>query len=333
MDTKKTQAPKPTTKKPEAPKSVAKEATKHIAKGMKEVEGESHASMADENSLPKTGGESIKNAATKHVKSGLKGGDLKSQKTVSNPSVKKPGLKEDEVVKNAASKHVLTGIKAGEGHTVNMHKTSTVSEPGKEKMAHSTSGTATKQETTAPKPKEAQFDKAKTGTKGKAQEITAPKPKESKPAEEKKATASPKGSTEVGGKKSGLPNMKEDESFMKMRAGAKGKVYEEGYLPTDESWMNETGMEDETMVHHFDGMEDEGMGPDHMDHEGLNTLHPGMHDDEGMETECGMYEGEEEEEEESKIMENDEEEEEEEEEESTKALNEQLARMKQILRY
>lgn len=329
MDTKKTQAPKPATKTPGTAGSVAKDATKHIVKGMKDGESESHASMADENSLPKTGGESIKNAATKHVKSGLKGGDLKSQKMVSNPATKKPGLKEDEVIKNAATKHVLNGIKAGEGHTVNMHKTSTVSNPGEEKMATSTSGTATKQETRAPKPSESKPAEekmaAKTGGTATKQETVAPKPKESKPAEEKKATASPKGSTEVGGKKSGLPNMKEGESFMKMRAGKDGKVYEEGYLPTEESWVDETWMNEEP------GMEYEGMSDMHHDMHEMGMDH--MHMEGEQCDECGMYE-ETEEEEGKEMMENDDlEEGAEEDEEATKALNEQIARMKQILRY
>jgi hypothetical protein len=308
MDTKKTQAPKPTTKTPGAAGSVAKDATKHIVKGMKDGESESHSSMADENSLPKTGGESIKNAATKYVKSGLKGGNMKSQNTVSNPSVKKPGLKEDEVLKNAATKHVLNGIKAGEGHTVNMHKTTTISNPGKEKMANSTSGSVTKQETRAPKPKESKPAEekmaAKTTSPATKQETVAPKPKESKPAEEKKAAPSSKGSTEVGGKKSGLPNMKENESEMALRAGAKGKVYEESWV--DESWMTEEpGMDDTNM---------EGMmgGMDHTHMEGETC------------DECGMYEDD------DKMMES---EDEEGDDEETKALNEQIARMKQILRY
>jgi hypothetical protein len=313
MDTKKTQAPKPATKTPGTAGSVAKDATKHIVKGMKDGESESHSSMADENSLPKTGGESIKNAATKHVKSGLKGGDMKSQNTVSNPSVKKPGLKEDEVVKNAATKHVLNGIKAGEGHTVNMHKTSTVSNPGEEKMANSTSGTVTKQETRAPKPTESKPEEmkmaSKTGGTATKQETVAPKPKESKPAEEKKAAPSAKGSTEVGGKKSGLPNMKEGDSFMKMRAGKDGKVYEEGYLPTDETWMNEEPGMDMSDMHH----DMHEMGMDHMHTEGEPC------------DECGMYEDD------DQMMES--EEEEEGDDEETKALNEQIARMKQILRY
>lgn len=326
MDTKKTQAPKPATKTPGTAGTVAKDATKHIVKGMKEVDGESHASMADENSLPKTGGESIKNAATKHVKSGLKGGDLKSQNTVSNPAVKKPGLKEDEVIKNAATKHVLNGIKAGEGHTVNMHKTSTVSNPGEEKMANSTSGTATKQETRAPKPTEKPFEQAKTGGKEKPQETQVKKPAEKPFDQAKKATASPKGSTEVGGKKSGLPNMKEGESFMKMRAGKDGKVYEEGYLPTDESWVDETWMNEEP------GMEDEGMGMSDIHHDMHEMGMDHMHTEGEPCDECGMYE--ETEEEGKEMMENDDlEEGTEEEDESSKALNEQIARMKQILRY
>ena len=59
----------------------------------------------------------------------------------------KKSLKEDEVIKNAATKHILTGMKGGEGHTENMHKVTTVSEPGKEKMAKATTGSATKIET------------------------------------------------------------------------------------------------------------------------------------------------------------------------------------------
>jgi hypothetical protein len=316
MDTKKTQAPKPATKTPGAAGTVAKDATKHIVKGMKEVDTESHATMADENSLPKTGGESVKNAATKHVKSGLKGGDLKSQKTQPAPAVKKPGLKEDEVISNAANKHILNGIKAGEGHTVNMVKTTTISNPGEEKMAKPTSGTATKQETRAPKPKEQQFDQAKTGGKDKPQETVVPKPKEKHFDQANKATSTPKSTsapkTTSTPKSTSAPKTtsapapkstpkptetkekkeddKEDvtESELALRGGANGKVYEQNNLPNDESWVDES----------------------------WNVA-------EGDGEECWMNEDDD----------NVEAGESEEEDKATKALNEQIARMKQILRY
>jgi hypothetical protein len=282
----------------------------------------------------------------------------------------KAKIKESEVIKNAATKHLLS-MKAGEGHKENMAKVPSESNPGKEKMALSTSGTATKQETRAPKAPEKKTNEMMPAEKSKSapatkQETRAPKAPEKNPGTatkgvSKDATKNIKGgSTEVGGKESSLPNMgekktkEESKSWMETRAGAKGKVFEN---MEDESWLNETGMEDECWMGEYENDEfnqdldvphdpmDDRMAAARMMRQNRED-DPSVTDDEHdfynnpHDHKIGgdMMENEEEEEEESVTEAEEEDEsmteaEEEESKEEEKALNEQLRRMKQILKY
>ena len=195
-------------------------ATKHVLKGMG---GDAPTTKAE--TLPTTGGQSIKNAATKDIAKG-KGETLKGEKSLEEPT------KVSGTVKNAATKDIKNGKTEGPA-SQNIEKQPT------------TGGQSIKNAAT------------KDMTKGAGKKLSTEKPKvvsedldtndginkmdEDNEVIKNAATKDIKGGkTEVGGKTSGLKNMEEEESFMKTRAGAKGKVYESEM--EEEGWMNEEEM-------------------------------------------------------------------------------------------
>lgn len=252
--------------------TITNAATKHVVNGLANKEDEAKATMAKDTSMPKSGGQVIKNAATKDVKGSIPAtkkteapkpvtkapadSTVKKSSAATEHIIKKK-LTEDEVIKNAATQHVITSIKTGEGYKENMEPAPKVSNPGEEKMATPTKAApatkaeampgATKATEKAPgEEKMATATKAAPATKAEAMPGVKKAP-EKAPGEEKVGSKTGATSSEVGGKKSGLPNMgtekketapketesepkeekeKKDESFMKTRAGKDGKVFE-----------------------------------------------------------------------------------------------------------
>ena len=279
--------------------------------------------------------------AKKHVKGNVDPqGATKSQIKPPVKPFEKAKIKENETIKNAASKHLL-GMKS-DNHEENMVKAPAESDPGKEKMALNTTGTVTKREHNSSIPKvslpskETKAQKV-TGPAATKQEYQVGKAKESLPSKETKAQkgTEPKatkqeyqvksapvkqndkavkpvskdatnhiagGKTEVKGK-SETPNMKESETFMKTRAGAKGKVFENTEneesetIDEDDNWLNE--MSDDSWLNETEEADDETVTEnEEMEDEHVNEV-----------------------------------EEDEEDEEDVKKLNEQIVRMKQIFKY
>ena len=223
----KTAAPKVPTKNFEETKPKSTDASKHV-KGSVPAQKKSVATAPTKKTeAPKT----VAKDATKHIKGGKvdPAGTTKSQVKPKVGPFEKAKIKENEVITNAATKHLLS-MKAGDGHKENMAKIPSESNPGEEKMALGSKGApATKQETRAPKAPEKKPNESLPAEKSKAaappkQETRAPKAPEKTPGEplkvSKDATKEIKGgAAEVGGKKSSLPNMKEEESWKKTRAG------------------------------------------------------------------------------------------------------------------
>lgn len=202
-------------------------ANKHVLKGMG---GET--SKTKPETLPTSGGQVIKNAATKDMAKG-KGEKLEGEKSLEEPK------KVSGVVKNAATKDVKNGKTEGPA-SQNIEKQpatggQSIKNAATKDMAK---GSGSKLSTSKPKVVSEDLD-TNDGVN---------KMDEDNETIKNAATKNIKGGkTEVGGKSSNLKNMEEknemkDESFMKMRAGAKGKVYEsemeeEGW--TEEGWMHE----------------------------------------------------------------------------------------------
>jgi hypothetical protein len=202
-------------------------ATKDIEKGL-------GASQKKESvgKLPETGGQSIKNAATKDIEKG-KGVKLEGEKELENPKEVKG------IVKNAAKKDIEGG-KTGAPSTQNIEKQPTSGMKGVTKPATKDMSTPVKKSSpTPPKPKVVKEDlDDNDGTNveiGESLDII-------KNAATKDIEG---GKTEVKGKSS-LKNMDEEESWMKTRAGANGKVYEAGEFSKDEENNKIYEVEDET---------------------------------------------------------------------------------------
>ena len=310
VSTKKTMAKNVITKNFDETKPSSKEAKAHVI-GSTDPQGVTKPQSKATTKPNDKASKGLSPDAKKHVKGSVDPqGATKSQV--------KPPVKENETIKNAASKHLL-GMKT-DNHTENMAKKPSESHPGKEKMALNTNGNATKGQYNTSKPKESkpsEETKAQKGTEPKAtkQEYQVskapvkPNDKAVKGVSKDATNHIAGGKTEVKGK-----NIKESESFMKTRAGANGKVYENTEMEDEEiseddswmnevvgdDWLNETETEEECEINET---EDEGVNDENLneteDEENMN----GVKKDE------------------------------EEDEEDVKKLNEQINRMKQILKY
>lgn len=191
-------------------------ATKHVQGGLK---GDSSVTKAQ--SLPTSGGQVIKNAATKDMTKGS-GEKLTGEKSLEEPT------KVDGVIKNAADKHVKNGKTEGPA-AQNIEKQPTSGGQAIKNAATKDMAKSSGTKLSTAKPKVVSEDlNANDGINKMDEDNETIKNAATKDIDG--------GKTEVSGKKSELENM-EEESFMKMRAGANGKVYESEM--EEENWMEE----------------------------------------------------------------------------------------------